>query len=153
MSIGVIIALIILGIICIILEILVVPGGVVGIVGFLMMAGGVVVAYLQHGALVGNITMIATVLVTIIGIVYILRSKSWRKLVLETKIESKMNEVDHSKLGVGIEGIAVSRLAPSGKGKFGDEIVEVASSHDFIDVNSEIVITKIEGNKIIVKLK
>ncbi len=153
MSIGVIIALIILGIICIILEILVVPGGVVGIIGFLMMAGGVVIAYIQHGAVVGNITMIATVLVTIFGIVYILRSKSWRKLVLETKIDSKMNEVDHSKLSIGIEGIAISRLAPAGKGKFGDEIVEVASSHDFIDVNSEIVITKIEGNKIIVKLK
>lgn len=153
MAIGVIIALIILGIICIILEILVIPGGVVGIIGFLMMAGGVVAAYLQHGAIAGNITLIATVLVTIFGIVFILRSKSWRKLVLETKIESKMNEIDHSKIRIGIEGVAVSRLAPTGKGKFGDEIVEVVSFHDFIDVNSIIIITKIEGNKITVKLK
>jgi len=153
MAIGVIIALIILGIICIILEILVIPGGVVGIIGFLMMAGGVVAAYLQHGAVAGNITLIATVMVTIFGIVFILRSKSWRKLVLETKIESKMNEIDHSKIRIGIEGVAVSRLAPTGKGKFGDEIVEVVSSHDFIDVNSIIIITKIEGNKITVKLK
>ncbi len=122
-------------------------------IGFLMMAGGVVAAYLQHGAVAGNITLIATVLVTIFGIVFILRSKSWRKLVLETKIESKMNEIDHSKIKTGIEGIAVSRLAPTGKGKFGDELVEVVSSHDFIDVNSKIIITKIEGNKITVKLK
>ena len=153
MSIGVIIALIILGFICVILEILVIPGGIVGIIGFLMMAGGVVAAYLQHGTVAGSITLIATVMVTIFGIVFILRSKSWRKLVLETKIESKMNEIDHSKLRTGIEGIAVSRLAPTGKGKFGDELVEVVSSHDFIDVNSKIIITKIEGNKITVKLK
>ena len=38
-------------------------------------------------------------------------------------------------------------------GSLGDEIVEVVSSHDFIDVNSIIIITKIEGNKITVKLK
>ena len=71
--------------------------------------------------------------------------------MLKTNIDSKMNEVDESKISVGMTGVAISRLAPSGTGKFGDELVEVHSFNDFIDVNSEIVIIKIDGGKIIVK--
>lgn len=153
MNIGIIIALIIIGLLCLVLELLVIPGGIVGIVGVLMMAGGVVGAYIGYGMMIGNITLIATIVVIITAVVMMLRSKTWRKLMLKTNIESKMNEIDETKIKINMEGIAVSRLAPMGKGKFGDEIVEVSSSHGLIDVNSSIIITKIEGNKIIVKLK
>lgn len=150
---GVLITIIVLGLLSLILEILVIPGGVVGIVGCLMMLGGVIATYVTYGALAGNITLITTMIVTICSIVLVLRSKTWKKLMLNTKIESKMNEVNEHKIQVGMEGIATSRLAPAGNGRFGEEIVEVHSSNDFIDVNSEIIITKIEGGKIIVKLK
>lgn len=153
MNIGIIIALIIIGLICLVLELLVIPGGIVGIVGVLMMVGGVVGAYLSYGMAIGNITLIATIVIIITAVVMMLRSKTWRKLMLKTNIDSKMNEIDETKIQVGMEGIAVSRLNPMGKGKFGDEVVEVSSSHGLIDVNSLIVITKIEGNKVIVKLK
>ncbi|MBQ7550061.1 MAG: NfeD family protein [Bacteroidales bacterium] len=39
-----------------------------------------------------------------------------------------------------------------GKANFNGEIVEVASYQDFIDENKQIVIIKIDENKIIVKL-
>ena len=153
MSIALVITLIILGIICLILELLVVPGAIVGIIGFLMMVAGVVIAYMQLGTLVGNIVLILTVALFITGITLALRSKTWRKMTLKTAIDSKMNEVDEDKVKPGMEGVALSRLAPMGKGRFNGEIVEVSSSLGFIDENSEIVIIKIEGNKIIVKLK
>ncbi len=152
MSIAVIITLIVLGIICLVLELLVIPGGIVGIIGFLMMIGGVIGAY-THSVMIGNITAVGTVVVTVLAVVLMLRSKTWRKLVLKTNIDGKMNEINEDKVKVGMSGIAISRLAPMGKGKFGNEAVEVTSNHGFIDVQSEIVITKIEGNKIYVKLK
>ena len=153
MSIALIIVLILLGIICLVLELLVVPGGIVGIIGFLMMIGGVVGAYIEYGAMAGNIALVGTLLTTIVAVVFMLRSKTWRRLTLKTNIDSKVNEVDEDKIKVGMEGVAISRLAPMGKGKFNNETVEVTSVHGLIDVNSDIVITKIEGNKIIVKLK
>lgn len=153
MSIGLIITLIILGIICVILEILVVPGLIVGILGFVMMVGGVVAAYVTHGALVGNIVLISTVVLSIILFALTLRSKTWRKLALKTNIDSKMNTIDEQKLTVGMEGVAISRLAPMGKGKFDNEMVEVSSTKGFIDVGATIEITKIQGNKVYVKLK
>ena len=153
MNIGLVIILIILGLICLILEILVVPGAIVGIIGCLMMAGGIVLAYVELGTLAGNITLISTLIVTIAAVVIILRSKTWRKLMLKTKIDGKVNEINEEKIQVGMEGITVSRLAPMGKGKFGDETVEISSILDFVDENQTIIITKIEGNKIYVKLK
>lgn len=153
MSIGLIITLIILGIICVILEILVVPGLIVGILGFVMMVGGVVAAYVTHGALVGNIVLVSTIVLSIILFALTLRSKTWRKLALKTNIDSKMNTIDEQKLTVGMEGVAVSRLAPMGKGKFDNEMVEVSSTKGFIDVGATIEITKIQGNKVYVKLK
>jgi membrane-bound ClpP family serine protease len=73
--------------------------------------------------------------------------------MLNTKIDSKVNEVDESKIKVGSEGMTVSRLAPGGKAVFDGEVAEVFSSHDFIDENREIVVLKIEGSKITVKQK
>jgi membrane-bound ClpP family serine protease len=72
--------------------------------------------------------------------------------MLKTEIDSKVNVLDH-KIAVGMEGKTVSRLAPAGKAIFENITEEVFSQNDFIDENQQIIITKIEGSKIIVKLK
>jgi membrane-bound ClpP family serine protease len=72
--------------------------------------------------------------------------------MLETEIDSKVNVPDKG-LEVGMAGKAISRLAPSGKAVFETGVEEVFSQQEFIDENQEVVITKIEGSKIIVKLK
>lgn len=153
MNIGLIIVLILLGLVLLILEVLVIPGGIVGIIGCLMIIGGIVGSYVEYGIMIGNITLVATIVVCIVVIVLTLRTKTWRKLMLKTNIDSKVNEIDESKIQIGVEGVALSRLAPMGKGKFNGEVVEVSSTHGFIDVNSPIVVTGIEGNKVFVKLK
>jgi membrane-bound ClpP family serine protease len=81
-----------------------------------------------------------------------MRSKTWRKLQLKTQIDSKMNEVDTNKLKEGMEGVAISRLVPTGTGLFGDTETEVVSIQGFIDENSPIKIHKIEGSKVIVDI-
>jgi membrane-bound serine protease (ClpP class) len=72
--------------------------------------------------------------------------------MLETEIDSKVNVFDN-KITVGMEGKTISRLAPSGKAIFEGITEEVFSKNDFIDENQEVIIVKIEGSKIIVKLK
>ncbi len=148
-----IVAIILLGLAALLLEILVLPGGVVGITGTLFIVAGIILAYVRMGATAGTITLAATVLFIIFIIIMMFRKKTWKRVMLEDNITGKMNVIDESKISVGMTGIAVSRLAPAGKGKFNNEIEEVHSSHGFIDVGKEIIITKIEGNKIIVKLK
>jgi membrane-bound ClpP family serine protease len=146
------ILLILLGIVLMILDFLVIPGGVVAILGVLCMVGGVVTAFVQFGATVGIITLVLTAVITLGSFWLMMRSKTWRKLQLKTQIDSKMNEVDETKLKEGTEGVAVSRLAPTGTGLFGDTEAEVVSMQGFIDQNTPIVIHKIEGSKIIVEI-
>ena len=146
------ILLILLGIVLMILDFLVIPGGVVAIIGVLCMAGSVVAAFVQFGNTVGFLTLVLTAIITIGAFVLMMRTKTWRKLQLKTKIDSKMNEVDTNKLTEGMEGVAISRLAPTGTGLFGDTEAEVVSLQGFIDENTPIKIHKIEGNKIIVEV-
>ncbi len=152
MSWSVIITLIVFGLLALVLEFLIIPGGVVGVIGFLTMISGVVCTYASKGMRAGHITLVITLLVSVVVIVLLLRSRTWRKCELKTEIDKKMNEFDESEVYVGAVGRTISRLAPSGKAVFGSETIEVASSFGLIDENSDIVVEKIEGNKIFVKL-
>ena len=136
-----------------ILDFLVIPGGVVAIIGVLGVIGGVTASFISYGTVAGLITLLITAVVITVTVVLTLRSKTWRKLQLKTEIDGRVNEVDDRKIQVGMMGKALSRLAPMGTGLFGDEKVEVTSMLEFIEPGVEIEIVSIEGNKIIVKPK
>ncbi|MCQ2284565.1 MAG: hypothetical protein MJZ57_06670 [Bacteroidales bacterium] len=150
---GSIIFIIVVGILLMILDFLVIPGGVVAIIGMLCMIGGVITTFVTYGSTAGIIMIFATALLTLVSFYLMMRTKTWRKLQLKTEIDSRMNEVNEEAVKVGMTGKALSRLAPMGTGQFGEEIVEVSSIQDFIEVGTNIEIVKIEASKIIVKPK
>jgi membrane-bound ClpP family serine protease len=98
-----------------------------------------------------TIWLLIILILIIAGIILFFRFKTWKPLMLETEIDSKMNVPD-TNLTVGMEGKTVSRLAPAGKAIFENSTEEVFSQHEFIDENQPVIITKIERSKIIVKL-
>lgn len=151
MGLSSIIFIILVGLLLLILDFLVIPGIVISIVGVLCMVGGVVATFLQYGTTAGMICLLVTAVVVIGSIVLMMRSKTWRRLQLNTEIDSKMNEFDSTKIQVGATGKSISRLAPMGTGEFDGEVVEVTSTQEFIDVNQGIIITRIDGCKIYVK--
>ena len=150
----VVIILILIGLAFLLLEILVIPGtGVAGIIGFLLIGIGVWQAYSYYGALSGHWVLAGTFVATIAVLVLSLRSKTWRKVMLKSEIDSRVNLVDEINLKKGDTGRTISRLAPMGKALFGTEYYEVKTQGDFIDPGTEIVIEKIEDHKIFVKRK
>lgn len=151
---SIIIALIVIGLLFLILEILVIPGtGVVGILGFALLVFAIYSTYASKGASAGHIALSGTVVLSLVSIIISIRAKTWDKMMLKSKIDSKVNKIDVDKIHVGDEGISISRIAPMGKARFSEEYFEVTSTGDFIDQNCPLVITKIEGTKIFVKLK
>lgn len=151
---GVIVFLIAVGIIAILLEILVIPGiGVVGIMGFVSVVFGIIQAYTVYGTLAGNITLIISVFIMVLMFVMSLRSKTWKRLMLNDSIDSKMNTIDETLIKTGSEGISISRLAPSGKARIEGELYEVHTLGEFVDENTELIVVKVNRNKIIVKTK
>lgn len=147
--------LILIGILLIVIEFLIAPGiTVAGIGGLLLMAWGIYMSYDVFGTPAGHYVLIATVIVTIVVLYYSLRAKTWKKLMLNTKIDSDVSTENYQeKIKPGDTGKAITRLNPIGKVMVNDIILEGKSIIGFIDENSEIEVVKVFKNNIEVKLK
>lgn len=153
MDIYLVLAVIVLGILLVVLEILVIPGTtVVGIIGGILMATGVVLAYsTQDDATVGHYVLAGTSLATVILLYWSYRVLKSKKYSLYDIIDGKVNELEHGVVNVGDEGVTLSVLRPEGKARFNDQTFAVFSQGEMIDANVGITVVKINGNKIIVK--
>lgn len=148
---GFIITLILVGLVLIFAEILLVPGvGVAGILGLLSMGGACFYAFTEFGETTGAIvTAVNAVLVAALT-VYVLRAKTWKKMSLETNITSKA--VETAVLALGDTGRTLTRLAPMGSVRFGDNVVEVKALEGMIDPDTTVEVVLIEDGKIYVKV-
>lgn len=146
---GFIITLILLGLVLIFAEILLVPGvGVAGILGLLSMGGSCFYAFYEFGNLTGAIITAVNAVLIMALTVYILRAKTWKKMSLETNINSKA--VESAVLSVGDEGRTLTRLAPMGSARFGDYVVEVKAVEGMLDPGIDVKVVLIEDGKIYV---
>jgi membrane-bound ClpP family serine protease len=150
----VVVTLILIGLAFLLLEILVIPGtGVAGIIGFILLGIGVWQAYVYYGSITGHWVLGGTIVATVAVLAYSLRAKTWRRVALNSEINSRVNLIDEDKIKPGDEGKSVSRLVPTGKALFNKEFYEVRTMGEFLDPGLIIVIEKIEDHKIFVKQK
>ena len=156
MSITVIIILILLGILLFIIEFLLVPGiTVAGIGGAILIVGGVIMSYHHHGTTVGNFTLLGTALISFLTIFIVLKSGTWRKIMLQKDISGKVNVIDQTGAGVkiGDVGKTITRLNPIGKVEINGNYFEAQSLNKYIDQKTDIEVIKVLSNKLVVKLK
>ena len=147
---GLIISLIIIGLLLLFAEILLIPGvGIAGILGLVSLAGSCFYAFNQMGSTVGAIVTAVNVALVVGLSIYVLRAKTWKRLSLDTNIDSKA--VADTGLSVGDRGVTVSRLAPMGSVRFDTELVEVKALEGFVDPEVEVEIVLMEDGKIYVK--
>jgi membrane-bound ClpP family serine protease len=150
----IVLSLIVVGIIFLLLEILVVPGAtIVGLAGLGMLIGGVVVAFNHYGVQTGVITLISALTLSVIAITLALKSNTWKKAMLGSTLEGRVNMVEPDQVVKGDEGMAITRLNPMGKAMIKGDYYEVTSKDNLINENTLIEVVKVEGNKIIVKPK
>ncbi|MDP3463373.1 MAG: hypothetical protein Q8S18_11330 [Bacteroidales bacterium] len=150
----VIIALLAIGLLMVLLEILVIPGGgLAGVIGFVLMVIGVWIAYTREGDLAGHSTLAVTIILNISALVYALRSKTWEKAMLKRNIDSKVNVIDENDVKQGDFGRTISRCTPGGKALINGQFFEVHSRSEFIDEEIDIEVIKIEKSKIYIKPK
>ena len=156
MSVTLIILLIVLGILLFLVEFLLVPGvTVAGIAGGILVIGGVIMGYHYHGSVIGNFILLGTVVVSVGTIYFALKSKTWRGIMLDSDISSKVDLISPEDLKVkeGDEGEAVTRLNPMGKVMVNGQFYEGKSIDALIDEKTRIVVIRVEHNKLIVKPK
>lgn len=152
MSLFVIILLIVLGIVLLLIEFLVIPGvTVAGIGGLVLIGTSIYSTYKSYGSTAGNIVLIVTFFLILLASFFALRSKTWRKVMLNTTVDGKASESYDDKLKPGDHGKAVTRLAPMGNAMFGDIITEVKTMGEFVDAGTEVEVVKVHNREIVVK--
>jgi len=156
MSITLIIIIILLGVLLFIIEFLLVPGiTVAGIGGAILIVGGVIMAYHHHGSTIGNFTLLGTALISFLTVFMVLKSGTWKKIMLKKDISGKVNVVDQTgvEVKIGDMGKTITRLNPMGKVVINGNYFEAQSLNKYIDQKTDIEVIKVLSNKLVVKLK
>lgn len=146
---------VLLGIIFLLAEIFLLPGITIsGIAGFIFLVGGIAYAYMYIGTMAGNLTLIISALLIMGSFIYFIKSKSLRRISLNTNIDSKVDNSDLKKINIGDEGITQSRLNPIGKVFINDLTVEAKSiDGQMIDEDTVVVVNKVDWSNILVSRK
>ena len=148
---GLIITLVVVGLVLILAEVLLIPGvGVAGIAGLLSLGGSCYYAFYEFGNLTGGVVTGVVSLLMVFLLIFVLRSKTWKRMSLQTSIDSKAVENESSYVSLGVRGVAVTRLAPMGTVRFGERTAEVRALEGVIGPGTEVVVMMIDDNRIYV---
>lgn len=152
MTLSVVLAIILLGILLILLEVLLIPGiSVAGIAGSILTFGGIIAAFYYHGMSVG-MGSLAVSAVSIAAAWFILLktgASNWmanHEVVDGKGIESKKDQVQ-----IGDIGVTISRLNPIGKAEINGKLVEVTCQAGFVEQDVQISVVETSPNSILVK--
>jgi len=114
---------------------------------------GVILAFTNFGTTTGLIVLGSTALLLALTTVIMLKAGTWKKFMLKTTIDSKVDNIgsEEGKVKPGDRGVTVTRLVPGGKVLVNGEYFEAKSIDILIDPRIEIEVVKIDDNKLIVK--
>lgn len=143
--------MILVGLVLIFAEILLIPGvGVAGVLGLLSIGGSCFYAFNQLGNTTGAIVTAVNALLLVALTIWVLRAKTWKRLALDTKVDSKAVSSD-TRISVGDKGVTVTRLVPMGMVRFGNDSVEVKALEGMVDPGVDVEVVMIEDNRIFVR--
>lgn len=146
------VGLILVGIILMLVEMLLVPG--VGVAGFFSLAAlfaSCWYTFARIGDVEGWWVTVFVLLLLVAMTVVILRKRTWKRFELDTEVTSRVNE-ESSLVKPGDRGVAQTRLAPMGTGRFGGVSCEVKSSdNSMVSAGTPLEVVAVEDNQVIVK--
>ena len=145
-------------------EILFIPGfGVAGVLGIAALLSGLSLSLIGGGATWDFILralgrVIFSLLLALIGSLVLLRFLPrlpfGQRLILETGLSAGKgyaSSPDADKQWLGKSGTAISPLRPSGIADIEGERVDVVSDGEFIESGAQVVVTRVDGNRIVVR--
>jgi membrane-bound serine protease (ClpP class) len=142
-----------IGIVAILAE-LVLPGGVLGVVGVLCLIGAVIATFAAYGAtwgLVAFFLLIAVCFVTLnLWIKFFHRLPFTRSLVLNEEVGHD-DELKERQNLIGATGIALTDLHPSGRALINETRIDVITEGQQIKKGREVIVVSTSGPSIFVR--
>ncbi len=152
MDILIISVLIFLGLIFLLAELFLLPGiSIGGILSVVCFATVTYISFTNYGSGVGWLVIGISLVLSIIAFAISLRSKTWERLSLKSKIDTSAGTTPQSEVSIGTKGVTISRLSPMGKIEIGGKHFEAKSFSGYIDEHIEIEVVDFENFCAIVK--
>jgi membrane-bound serine protease (ClpP class) len=152
------------GLVLLALEIFVIPGfGIAGVLGIAALLGGLSLSLVGAGATwefilkaVGRVvfSLLAALIGSLVMLRFLPRLPWGRRLILDTGLaagEGYASAPETDQRWLGKSGRAVSPLRTAGIADIEGERVDVVSDGEFIEPGAPIVVTRIDGNRIVVR--
>lgn len=148
-----IIALIIIGVLLLVAELVLLPGLSVAGIGALICYGVAIYFGFSTYGTGGGLTVIGAILaLSVIATALSLRARTWRRLALTQEIDGKSQPRPEDTLKIGDRGVTVTRLAPMGKVAIGGQTYEAKSSGNvYLDPKQEVEVVGFENFNVIVR--
>lgn len=152
------------GLLLLAIEVFVTPGfGVAGVLGIAAVLGGLISSMVGAGVTwtfvmqtVGRVVLalLVAVIASLILLRFLPRLPFGRRLVLETELPAAQGYAsapDSDRRWLGKRGVAHSMLRPAGIADFEGDRVDVVSDGELIDAGEPIEVTRVDGNRIVVR--
>jgi membrane-bound serine protease (ClpP class) len=139
------------GFVLLAIEAFVTPGlGVPGLVGTGLVVVAIVFAFSHHGAAGGLLALGAAVVM--IGLMAVVAKIAFGRRIFLSGALARPPTVDEDVAGlIGLRGVALSPLRPSGTARFGDRRVDVVTNSDFVDAGTPVVCVDVRGHRVSVR--
>ena len=152
----VILALFLAGFILIFLEVVIIPGfGVAGILGTISLGYACYNAFTQLSPIIGMIVVSVSIISFIAMFRVLPHTELWRKMrlgLIQEKSQGYQVGSPEMENLLDKNGITLSMLRPSGTAMISGKHYTVITDGEFIEKDKNIIVSKVEGNKIIVRL-
>ena len=150
------IALLVIAYLLLLLE-AIVPGGVLGVIGFLCLAAAGWLAGEEHGFLIGGVVFVAGSLVGLALIFaelhWLARSRMGDVFFLGKAISGKSNPAVASEAVIGQDGEAITPLNPSGYAQVDGQQYEAFSEDGYLRKGTALKVTGLDNFRIMVRKK
>ena len=149
--------LFIIGLALLLAEVFIIPGfGIAGVLGLAALFGSIFLSTPDPSTAVQSLVIAIIGAAVLIFIVFRFTPgrKVFKRLVLDMEETPEKGYVA-AKQGlvslIGKQGIAKTTLRPSGTAEFDDAFVDVVTSGEYIEEGTPIIVTNVEGMRVIVK--
>jgi membrane-bound ClpP family serine protease len=161
------------GVVCIAMEIFVIPGlGAFGIGGAVLLVVSIVLASqtfviprnsYEWGQLPSSLFMVVAAGTGALASLAVMRrflthAPLFRRVSLEAPDTKRAEEIDyrealvHLEHLVGKRGLTTTQLTPSGKARFGDDLIDVISDGEVIPKGTDVYVTNVRGSEVRVRV-
>lgn len=132
------------------------PGAILGILGFLCLAGSVALVFAHYGTATGAVAAFLVGGLTLVGFVVWLwvfpRTFIGRRIVLDRAQPQDQSAREHREL-IGAVGVALTPLRPAGAARIDGRRVDVTSSGEFLEEGAEVTVVAADGMRVVVRRK